>query len=83
MLQWGATLVASCLGPLVVLKAFQNGTYSYKSKSVFRIRRVTDNKGITSHISPYKHSCNPLLELSHRDGSKEMSQLIFVVKQEK
>ena len=47
----------------------------FKYHAVLQIRKCNkDNLGIIFHISPYRHSCDPYLELSCQDGSTEGSK---------
>ena len=52
--------------------------------TVLQIRKSNrDNLGIISHISPSKHICDPSLEPSHRDGSNEGLQHMFLMRNKK
>ena len=52
--------------------------------SVLQIRRgKRDNLGIIFHITPLKHMLRPSLEPSRRDGSNEVSQHMFSLRNKK
>ena len=66
------------------LELTRYGDFLHHSRAALTTQpRRLSNLGIISHISPYKHTLRPSLEPSHRDGSNEGSQHMFLLRNKK